>query len=91
MCQSGIDLHGLMLAVEQLSGREANLTADVKAWADYLLKQEVPEAAGELRNAMEALDKAGESFSKVLQTLEHMHDHGHSHEHHITATSFSEK
>ncbi len=88
MCQSGIDLHGLMLAVDQLAGREASLKDDVKAWADYLSQQEVPEAAVELGKAVEALENTAQSFSKVRHHLEHLHDHGHDHGH-ITATSFS--
>lgn len=87
MCQNGIDLHGLMLAVEQLSGRESLLKKDVEAWADYLLQQEVPDAAAELRKAVEALDSAAEHFSTVQHQLEHLHDHGHDHGH-VTATHF---
>lgn len=87
MCQNGIDLHGLMLAVEQLSGREILLKKDVEAWADYLLQQEVPDVAAELRKAVEALDSAVDYFSKAQHQLEHLHDHGHGHQH-ITATHF---
>lgn len=86
MCQNGIDLHGLMLAVEQLAGREASLKKDVKAWADYLLEQDVPEAAAELGKAIEALESASRHLSTVQHQLEHRHDHGH--DHHITATHF---
>jgi hypothetical protein len=88
MCQNGIDFHGLMLALEQLAGREELLKKDVESWTEYLLDQEVPEAAEELRKAIDALDKVSESFSKALHELEHLHDH-HGHDHHITATSFS--
>ena len=87
MCQNGIELHGLMLAVEQLSGRQASLKKDIEAWADYLLRQEVPEAAAELRKAMEALDSAAAHLSNVQHQLEHLHDHGHDHQH-VTATHF---
>ena len=71
MCQN-IDFHGLILALEQLSGRES-FEKDVESWAEYLLDQEVPEAAEELRKAIDALDKASESFSKALHELEHLH------------------
>lgn len=90
MCQNGIDLHGLMLAVEQLSGREANLRQDIQAWADYLAEQGVPEAAAELTTAIDSLIKVSDSFAEVLHQLHHLHDHGddHHHDHSITATHF---
>jgi hypothetical protein len=75
-----------MLAVEQLSGREASLEKDVQAWADYLMEQDVAEAATELKNAVKALAGASEYLDKVQRHLEHLHDHGH--DHHITATHF---
>jgi len=86
MCQNGIDLHGLMIAVEQLAGRGALLKKDIEAWADYLSEQDVPEAALELGKAIEALESAAQHFSNVQHQLEHRHDHGH--DHHITATHF---
>ncbi len=89
MCQSGIELHGLMLAIEQLSGREASLRQDAQSWADYLTEQGVPEAASDLGAAVDSLAKASEAFAAVLHHLEHLHDHGHDHHHdHITATHF---
>lgn len=89
MCQSGIDLHGLMLAVDQLSGREASLRKDVQAWADYLLKQGVPEASEELGKVVEALETAAKALDRVEHHLDHLHEQGHGHEQHITATTFS--
>jgi hypothetical protein len=87
MCQSGIELHGLMLAVEQLSGREASLRNDIEAWADYLQEREVPEAAAELRKAAAALQEVANNLAEVSHQLDHLHDHGHDHSH-ITATHF---
>lgn len=87
MCQSGIELHGLMLAVEQLSGREVSLRNDIEAWADYLLEREVPEAASELRKAVAALEAVAANLAEVSHQLDHRHDHGHDHSH-ITATHF---
>lgn len=88
MCQNGIDLHGLMLAVEQLSGREAHLRQDIQAWADYLAEQGVPEAASGLGAAVDNLTKVSDVLAVVLHHLEHLHDHVHEHDHTITATHF---
>lgn len=91
MCQSGIDLHGLMLAVEQLSGREAALRQDVQAWANYLEEQGVPEAAADFGTAIDNLVRVSEALASVQHQLHHLHDHGddHHHDHTITATSFA--
>jgi len=90
MCQNGIDLHGLMLAVEQLSGRGENLKQDIHAWADYLAEQGLPEASASLKNAAESLTIVSGALAEVLDQLHHLHDHGHDHGDHITATSFAE-
>ncbi len=87
MCQNGIELHGLMLAVKQLAEREIALREDVLAWADYLQEREVPESAMELRKAAEALKAAAANLAEVSHQLDHRHDHGHDHSH-ITATHF---
>lgn len=87
MCQNGIELHGLMLAVEQLAEREVALRKDVEAWADYLQEREVTDSSAELRKAAEALKAAAANFVEVSHQLDHRHDHGHDHNH-ITATHF---